>query len=182
MEPSPTAEATRFTEPWRTSPATKTPGTLLSSRNGSRFSCQTSGILPSLRKIRPGKQKSLVVAQNARRKPGRDRRRADKNKQRGCRHLRFPPPGRATATPPDARRPWPPAPACAPPPQYWMFERSHRSNISTWWPKAPRRAPAWLPWWHIWRSGGQPGRRSWRRRPCKPLRPCRHSASTSAAP
>jgi hypothetical protein len=31
-EPSPTAEATRLTEPWRTSPAANTPGTLPSSR------------------------------------------------------------------------------------------------------------------------------------------------------
>ena len=32
MDPSPTAEATRFVEPERTSPAAKTPGTLVSSR------------------------------------------------------------------------------------------------------------------------------------------------------
>ena len=30
-DPSPTAEATRFTESWRASPQAKTPGTLVSS-------------------------------------------------------------------------------------------------------------------------------------------------------
>ncbi len=32
VEPSPTAEATRFIERWRTSPTANTPGTLVSSR------------------------------------------------------------------------------------------------------------------------------------------------------
>ena len=36
FDPSPTADATRFTEPLRTSPAANTPGRLVSSRNGSR--------------------------------------------------------------------------------------------------------------------------------------------------
>ena len=36
IDPSPTAEATRLTEPDRTSPAANTPGRLVSSRNGSR--------------------------------------------------------------------------------------------------------------------------------------------------
>ncbi len=36
MEPSPTADATRFTAPWRTSPAANTPGMLDSRRNGLR--------------------------------------------------------------------------------------------------------------------------------------------------
>jgi hypothetical protein len=39
-EPSPTADATRFTEPCRTSPAAKTPGVLVSSRSGLRSSGQ----------------------------------------------------------------------------------------------------------------------------------------------
>jgi hypothetical protein len=34
IAPSPTADATRFTDPWRTSPAAKTPAWLLSSVNG----------------------------------------------------------------------------------------------------------------------------------------------------
>ena len=47
MEPSPTADATRFTAPWRTSPAANTPGMLVSRRNGLRSSghaprCETS--------------------------------------------------------------------------------------------------------------------------------------------
>jgi hypothetical protein len=36
MEPSPTAEATRLTEPCRTSPTANTPGRLISSSNGTR--------------------------------------------------------------------------------------------------------------------------------------------------
>src|SRR5262249_55197752 len=36
IAPSPTAEATRLTEPERTSPAANTPGWLVSSRNGGR--------------------------------------------------------------------------------------------------------------------------------------------------
>src|SRR5262249_51147662 len=40
IDPSPTAEATRFTEPWRTSPAAKTPGRLVSSEKGRRSSGQ----------------------------------------------------------------------------------------------------------------------------------------------
>ena len=40
MLPSPTPAATRLIEPWRTSPAAKMPGTLVSSRNGSRSSGQ----------------------------------------------------------------------------------------------------------------------------------------------
>ena len=44
MLPSPTPEATRLMLPWRTSPAAKMPGTLVSSRYGSRSSGQASGI------------------------------------------------------------------------------------------------------------------------------------------
>ena len=40
VAPSPTAVATRLPEPWRTSPAAKTPGMLVSSRSGSRSSGQ----------------------------------------------------------------------------------------------------------------------------------------------
>src|SRR5437879_6362494 len=43
MAPSPTPEATRLTEPWRTSPATKMPGTLVSRRYGSRSRAQPRG-------------------------------------------------------------------------------------------------------------------------------------------
>ena len=40
IAPSPTADATRLTEPERTSPAANTPGRLVSSRNGGRFAPQ----------------------------------------------------------------------------------------------------------------------------------------------
>jgi hypothetical protein len=36
LAPSPTAAATLFTEPWRTSPAAKTPGTFVLKGNGVR--------------------------------------------------------------------------------------------------------------------------------------------------
>ena len=46
MAPSPTAPATRLVEPWRTSPAAKRPGTLVSRASGSRSSGQGSGRRP----------------------------------------------------------------------------------------------------------------------------------------
>src|SRR5580658_6750664 len=46
MEPSPTPDATRFTDPRRTSPTANTPGTLVSSNPGSRFNGQPLGGLP----------------------------------------------------------------------------------------------------------------------------------------
>src|SRR5262252_3938739 len=50
MEPSPTAEATRLTEPRRTSPAANTPGRLVSSGCGGRGSVQlAAGFPPSAR-------------------------------------------------------------------------------------------------------------------------------------
>ena len=51
MAPSPTAEATRFIESRRTSPAANTPGTLVSSTNGGRSSGQAG---PSLQVSRSG--------------------------------------------------------------------------------------------------------------------------------
>ena len=42
MDPSPTADATRFTEPCRTSPAANTPGMLVSSGERARSSGQAS--------------------------------------------------------------------------------------------------------------------------------------------
>src|SRR6266704_3132993 len=53
--PSPTPEATRLTEPWRTSPTTKIPGTLVSSKLGSRLSVHDAGLLPS--RIRSGPER-----------------------------------------------------------------------------------------------------------------------------
>ena len=46
MEPSPTLAATRFVEPERTSPAAKIPGTLVSSKYGSRLRFQEGGYFP----------------------------------------------------------------------------------------------------------------------------------------
>ena len=46
VAPSPTAEATRLTDRCRTSPAANTPGTLVSSSSGGRFSGQPGGSSP----------------------------------------------------------------------------------------------------------------------------------------
>ena len=46
IEPSPTPDATRFTDPRRTSPTANTPGTLVSSNPGSRFNGQPLGSFP----------------------------------------------------------------------------------------------------------------------------------------
>src|SRR5205807_6043928 len=51
--PSPTPEATRLTEPWRTSPTTKIPGTLVSSNPGSRSSVHDGGLFPPRRRSGP---------------------------------------------------------------------------------------------------------------------------------
>ena len=53
MAPSPTLEAMRFTDRLRTSPAAKIPGTLVSSRNGSRARGQP-GTRPSAARARAG--------------------------------------------------------------------------------------------------------------------------------
>src|SRR5947207_2681992 len=47
MPPSPTAAATRFTDPERTSPTAKIPGTLVSRANGSRSACQCPASIAS---------------------------------------------------------------------------------------------------------------------------------------
>jgi hypothetical protein len=52
IAPSPTAEATRLTEPWRMSPAANTPGALVSRNIGSRSSAQPSRP-PSCRRSGP---------------------------------------------------------------------------------------------------------------------------------
>ena len=57
IEPSPTAEATRFIEPWRTSPAAKTPGMLVSSENGLRSSGQPAVVVD----VRAGADEAAVV-------------------------------------------------------------------------------------------------------------------------
>ena len=46
-DPSPTPDATRFTEPCRTSPTAKSPGIFVSSRKGSRSRVQPLGCCPS---------------------------------------------------------------------------------------------------------------------------------------
>src|SRR5258707_15551501 len=60
IEPSPTADATRFTERPRTSPATKMPGTLASSRYGSRSNFQPSGRAPSTIRSGPVGKKQFL--------------------------------------------------------------------------------------------------------------------------
>ena len=74
IEPSPTALATRLIERARTSPATKTPGTLVSSRNGSRFSGQ-----PSPLHVGAGEDEAVLVARDDALEPVGVRRGADED-------------------------------------------------------------------------------------------------------
>src|SRR5215204_777722 len=65
IEPSPTAEATRFTDRWRTSPAAKMPAMLVSRKKGSLFSCHPFGRRPPRTRLRPVRMKpcgSLATA------------------------------------------------------------------------------------------------------------------------
>ncbi len=82
IEPSPTAEAQRLIEPCRTSPATKMPGTLVSSRNGSRSGRHPFGRLAVLREVRPRQDKAALVPLHEAVEPARRRRRPDKDEQR----------------------------------------------------------------------------------------------------
>jgi len=68
--PDPTAAATRRIEPWRTSPAAKIPGTLVSSMYWSRFSGQPGGGLPSVTRSGPVRTKPASLSWTTpRRKP-----------------------------------------------------------------------------------------------------------------
>ena len=60
LEPSPTADATRFIDDRRTSPAANTPGTLVSSRNGWRSSGHARGVERG--DVGPGEHEPVVVA------------------------------------------------------------------------------------------------------------------------
>src|SRR5215203_3934457 len=65
IEPSPTADATRLTDRWRTSPAAKMPGTLVSRKKGSRSRCHPFGRRPPRTRLRPVRMKpcgSLATA------------------------------------------------------------------------------------------------------------------------
>ena len=64
--PRPTAPATRFTEPCRTSPAANTPGMLVSSASGSRSSGQPSGRVPSSSRSGPVRMKPASSVPDAR--------------------------------------------------------------------------------------------------------------------
>ena len=86
--PSPTAEATRLTEPCRTSPAAKTPGTLVSSGNGARAGDVIAG--PAGRQVLAREDESLVVAVDALREPIGVRRGTDEDEQGSCSHRLHP--------------------------------------------------------------------------------------------
>jgi hypothetical protein len=60
VAPSPTADATRLTERWRTSPAANTPGMLVSKKKGSRSSLHPLGEWPERSKSRPVKMYPLA--------------------------------------------------------------------------------------------------------------------------
>jgi hypothetical protein len=70
MEPSPAPEATRLTEPWRTSPTAKTPGRFVSSNKG----CV------------PGEHVAPLVSDHRGREPLGEGLRANENEERRRRH------------------------------------------------------------------------------------------------
>ena len=78
MEPSPTAEATRFTDPCRTSPTAKTPGRLVSRNIGRR--------MPIVKKVGTGKDESRLITSHGVRQPFRTRLGADQYEQGHGRH------------------------------------------------------------------------------------------------
>jgi hypothetical protein len=61
MDPAPTAEATRFTERYRTSPAVNTPGMRVSSNNCGRRSGQPFGGFPVGIKFLTGDDKAALI-------------------------------------------------------------------------------------------------------------------------
>ena len=79
IEPSPTAEATRLTEPERTSPAAKTPRRLVSSRNGWRFDVRAA-----TRRARAGQHEAAFSSRlDLLRQPVGARNGADEAEERG---------------------------------------------------------------------------------------------------
>ena len=80
VEPSPTAEATRLIERWRTSPTANTPGMLASRSIGGRASGQDGR--PALdEEIAAGHDEAPLVAHDPFREPARVRRRADEHEE-----------------------------------------------------------------------------------------------------
>ena len=86
VAPSPTAEATRLTDRCRTSPAANTPGTLVSSSSGGRFSGQPAGSSPGLVQVPAGENEPVPVPLHAAFQPGGARFGTDHHEQRGYRH------------------------------------------------------------------------------------------------
>ena len=72
MAPSPTADATRFIESRRTSPAANTPGTLVSSTNGGRVNGQRRSTGPG-HQIGAGDHETSLVTGNLFAEPFRAR-------------------------------------------------------------------------------------------------------------
>ncbi len=68
MAPSPTADATRFIESSRTSPAANTPGRLVSSEYGARASDQR-GAPGQIEQVATGDDEPAVVAHDRRPEP-----------------------------------------------------------------------------------------------------------------
>ena len=92
MEPSPTAEATRFTDPYRTSPTAKTPGRLDSRNIGSRRSGQSPAGLAVLQEVGPGHHEPRLIAAHGIGQPLGARLGSDQDEQ-GSRPDRFGPTG-----------------------------------------------------------------------------------------
>ena len=85
MAPSPTADATRFIESSRTSPAANTPGTLVSSANGTAGAATRPAVGPQ--QVVAGDDEPLVVAGDLGAEPLGAGRGPDEDEQPARRHL-----------------------------------------------------------------------------------------------
>ena len=83
MDPSPTADATRFTDRARTSPAAKMPGMLVSSQYGSRAQVPPARLFAVALQFGPGGNETGLIALDQVTQPLGARGRADEDEE-GC--------------------------------------------------------------------------------------------------
>ena len=186
MAPSPTAEATRLTEPWRTSPAAKTPGRLVSSSSGGRSSGQPAAAAVASRSG-PVRRKPAVVARDLVGQPAGVGLGADQDEQRRRRH-------RSRSAPVGASRR-----VSALQPAVAVRRRRPRCRGRTsmlrcsldllrpgsrtcWRPATSPRTSDRDVRRRTWPGAPRPARPSWRRRPRRPRCPVIALASDAAAP
>ena len=142
MLPSPTAEATRFTGPERTSPQAKMPGDArLQQHTGIRSSCR----LPVIAHVSTGHVTALVECRSLRgASVSRRLRRMNRNRPPEASRLRL----TRVRVPGPQSRPASPRPLLRPPRsgtarRRWVATRAARSGSATFRPSRPW--PAWLP-------------------------------------